>query len=479
MNDLQPYPAYQEVSLPWLDKIPSHWKIQRGKTIFDCVDIRSATGEEELLTVSSEHGIIPRSTANVTMFKAESYVGYKLCWPGDLVINSLWAWARGLGVSQHHGIISSAYGVYRLKQKFQNYSKYIHELVRSSSFQWELQVRSKGIWKSRLQLTDIAFLEAPFPLPPLDEQDAIARYLDWADGRIRRLIRARQKQIKLLEEHKQVIIQQAVTGQIDASTGKTYPAYKDSGVEWLGQVPEHWEIRRLRTIADIIFSNVDKHTKDDEIPVRLCNYVDVYKNEKISQNISFMKATASSSEIDRFLLKLDDVIITKDSEDWTDIGVPALVEYVANDLICAYHLALLRPSSNLLIGGYLLRSLQANIIAYQLYVSANGITRYGLTQNSVKDILTPLPPKNEQKKIALYLEKETERIDKSIEFDRQAIVTLKEYKTRLIADVVTGKVDVRQASASLSGLPALEEELEDDWEEDEGEEDFEEADDAE
>ena len=158
--DLKPYPGMKESSVPWLGAVPEHWTMKRGKALFHCVDVRSSAGEEELLTVSSERGVVPRSSATVTMFKAESYAGYKLCWPGDLVINSLWAWGRGLGVSRHHGIISSAYGVYRLRSIFTEYSDYVHELVRSTPFNWELQVRSKGIWISRLQLTDEAFLGA-------------------------------------------------------------------------------------------------------------------------------------------------------------------------------------------------------------------------------------------------------------------------------------------------------------------------------
>ena len=113
--DLKPYPEYKESGLPWLGQVPAHWEVKRAKSNFQRIDKRSITGKEELLTVSSARGIVPRKTANVTMFKAESYLGYKLCWPGDLVINSLWAWAGGLGVSKHYGIISSAYGVYRIR----------------------------------------------------------------------------------------------------------------------------------------------------------------------------------------------------------------------------------------------------------------------------------------------------------------------------------------------------------------------------
>jgi len=131
ITNLTPYPAYKDSGVPWLGKLPEHWEVRRGKALFRCIDVRSQTGEEELLTVSSERGVVPRRSANVTMFKAESYIGYKLCWPDDLVINSLWAWARGLGVSPYHGIVSSAYGVYRLRNRQQNNPSFIHQLVRS------------------------------------------------------------------------------------------------------------------------------------------------------------------------------------------------------------------------------------------------------------------------------------------------------------------------------------------------------------
>ena len=122
-----------------------------------------------------------------------------------------------------------------------------------------------------------------------------------------------------------------------------YSAYKPSGVPWLGDVPSHWEVRRLRTVADMRVSNVDKHTREDEVPVRLCNYVDVYKYDRITPAMPFMTATASRDEIERSRLESGDVLITKDSETWDDIGVPALVAESAHDLLSGYHLALLRP----------------------------------------------------------------------------------------------------------------------------------------
>ena len=447
---LRPYPAYRETQVEWLGVIPKHWNVIRGKWLLRCVDVRSTSGDEELLTVSSDRGVIPRSDATVTMFKAESYKGYKLCWPGDLVINSLWAWARGLGVSQHHGIISSAYGVYRLKEPYHEYTGYLHRLVRSLPFNYELHVRSKGIWVSRLQLTDEAFLGAPIPLPDRREQLAIVRFLSHASRRIRRYIQIKQKHLKLLEEQKQAVIHQAITGKIDARTGKPYPAYQPSGVEWIGDVPEHWEVRRLRNVVDMRVSNVDKHVKDGEDPVRLCNYVEVYNNDYIDKQMDFMQATATSEEIQRFRLERDDVLITKDSETWDDIGVPALITEPACDLVSGYHLAVLRPRPDKLLGAYLLRALQSKGLAYQFHVEAKGVTRYGLSHAGIKSVWLPLPPLSEQTAIVHNLDAVSTNIETALARMRRQIELFQEYRTCLISDVVTGKLDVREAAANLS-----------------------------
>lgn len=241
INAVKPYLEYKDSSLPLLEQIPIHWNVRRGKNIFKCIDIRSKTGSEELLTVSSKNGVVPRREQKVTMFMASSYVGHKRCWPGDLVINSLWAWAGGLGFSLNHGLISSAYGVYRARSEFVSYWRYFHYLLRSTAYDWEFHVRSKGIWISRLQLTDESFLEIPIILPPDNEADGIVRFLDHADRRINHLIRNKLRLIKLLNEQKQAIIHRAVTRGLDPNV-----RLKPSNVEWLGDVPEHWDVAALR-----------------------------------------------------------------------------------------------------------------------------------------------------------------------------------------------------------------------------------------
>ena len=183
----------------------------------------------------------------------------------------------------------------------------------------------------------------------------------------------------------------------------TYRACEPSGVPGLGDVPAHWEMRRLRSVAGMRVSNVDKHTKEEELPVRLCNYVDVYKNDRITQQIPFMAATASAEEIERFRLHGGDVLITKDSEAWDDIGVPALVTEPSEDLISGYHLAILRPKAGI-HGGYLFWALQSKPAAYQFHVEAKGVTRFGLSHNEIQSVTLPLPPPEEQAAIVRFLD---------------------------------------------------------------------------
>ena len=224
---------------------------------------------------------------------------------------------------------------------------------------------------------------------------------------------------------------------------QSYPAMRDSGVEWLGEIPSHWEVRRLRNVTNIQFSNVDKHSKDDEQPIRLCNYRDVYHNDSIRADMSFMRATATADETKRFRLVPGDVLITKDSESWDDIGVPAFVESSSHDLVCGYHLAILRPLCNIIDGAFLHRALSSEGIANQLAVRANGVTRFGLSQTAIKACSIPLPPFPEQAAIARFLDHATDCIDRYIRAKQKLIELLEEQKQVIVHDAVTGRIDVR------------------------------------
>ena len=244
--------------------------------------------------------------------------------------------------------------------------------------------------------------------------------------------------IELLKEQKQAIINQAVTHGIDPNV-----RLKPSGVEWLGDIPEHWEVRRLRTIASVKPSGVDKNSIENEQPVLLCNYVDVYKNEVITNKIDFMKATATQDEIRAFELKAGDVVITKDSESWDDIAVPAFVPETLPGVVCAYHLAIVRPNTKLIDGEFLFMAFSSDPVADQFRVSANGVTRYGLAQGAIKSAFFPFPPKEEQRKIIEFISEKSSEIHAAISRAERDIELMREYRTRLIADVVTGKLDVQ------------------------------------
>ena len=213
-------------------------------------------------------------------------------------------------------------------------------------------------------------------------------------------------------------------------------SYKATGVDFLGDIPDHWEVLRLKYRASYRTSNVDKKTKEGERPVKLCNYTDVYYRDRIrAGDGSFMKATASPQEFARFRLNDGDVVITKDSEDWQDIAVPALIEETADDFVCGYHLGIIRPTP-LADPGFVFRAMQSVAVNCQLQVAATGITRFGLPKPAVGEVLIPFPPHDEQRAIADYLDTETASIDTLISKKRRLIELLAERRTLAAEDAL-------------------------------------------
>lgn len=220
-----------------------------------------------------------------------------------------------------------------------------------------------------------------------------------------------------------------------------YPKYKDSGVEWLGEIPEHWEVQRLKTVASIELSNVDKKSVEGEVPVRLCNYINVYYNERITNAIAFMPATATSEQAKRFSLRFGDVLVTKDSESWTDIVVPSVVVEELPNIVCGYHLALVRPLAAVLDGRFLARSFSAIGPRDQFEISANGITRFGLSSDAIRTGVFAVPPIHEQQVIADFLDRETAKIDALVAKKERLIELLQEKRSALITRAVTKGLD--------------------------------------
>ena len=219
-----------------------------------------------------------------------------------------------------------------------------------------------------------------------------------------------------------------------------YPEYRDSGVEGLGDIPVHWEVKRLKNLASVRLSNVDKKSEEGQVPVRLCNYVDVYYNDFITAKLPFMNATATPAQVLRFRIRTGDVLITKDSETWNDIAIPAVVTEEFADVLCGYHLALIQPPPGL-DGRFLARQFSAIGTRDQFHLAANGITRFGLVGDAIRTGLFPVAPIEEQEAIADFLDRETAQIDALVAQKERLIDLLQEKRTALITRAVTRGLD--------------------------------------
>jgi type I restriction enzyme S subunit len=208
--------AMKDSGVDWIGEIPEHWDIKRGKFLFDIINEYSSTGEEELLTVSDRTGITPRSMKNVTMFMAESLVGYKKCKIGDICSNIMWMWHGAVGVTKYDGVISPSYGVYRQKNLYYN-GEYLDMLLRLPQLVKFYASRSTGLTESRLRLYPDDFMNIYFFVPPIEEQEMIVKRLKTICEPIESAIDAATQQIYLLQERKQIIINDVVTGKVKVS----------------------------------------------------------------------------------------------------------------------------------------------------------------------------------------------------------------------------------------------------------------------
>ncbi|MCT7463001.1 restriction endonuclease subunit S [Aliarcobacter cryaerophilus] len=300
------------------------------------------------------------------------------------------------------------------------------------------------------QITVNEVLSNPILIPSILEQQKIANFLDEKSKIFDEAISKKEQLISKLELAKQSLISEVVTGKLRVveqnsklqTIKREKNELKASGVEWLGDIPKDWQIKKLKYISEIISSNVDKKSYEGQEKVLLCNYVDVYKNDFITNKINFMEATASESEIKKFSLQLGDILITKDSESPNDIAIPAYVIEEFENVLCGYHLAILRNNKNEVYSKYLYRFFQLISIRNYFETMAKGVTRYGLSLDAFKNIFVPNFDLEEQQKISKYLDEKLIHFDNTIEKTKQSITKLKEAKEALISQVVTGKIEV-------------------------------------
>lgn len=431
MSKYQPYPQYKDSGVAWLGKIPKEWNSIKFKHVFrekkkktdlmlDCGSI--SFGE----VVYKDNDKIPEETKAAYQ---EVLIGEFLVNPLNLNFDLK---SLRTALSNINVVVSTGYIV--LQSQNDMNKNYLRWLL----YQFDIahmKTLGAGV-RQTVNFTDIG--NEYFYMPSLKEQQAIANFLDNATCKIDTLIQKQQNLIELLKEKRQALISHTVTKGLNP-----HVKMKDSGVEWLGEVPEHWEVKRLKFVASYKNSNIDKKSYENQKQVRLCNYTDVYYNENITNDIEFMIATASDSEINAMSLKKGDIIITKDSENPADIGIPAIVTEELDNTVCGYHLTVIGANCDM-DSFYLYRTIQSSMTKAYLHAETPGITRYGLKQDTIGSILVVCPPYSEQQTIANYLDNATCKINTLIAKAQQAIELLKERKTALISATVTGKIDVRE-----------------------------------
>lgn len=384
-------------------KYPSRWPLYRGKQLFRVIDERSDEGTEDLLSVSHITGITPRSQKNVTMFKSESLIGYKLCQMGDIVANTMWTWQGAIGVSKYEGVVSPAYNVYRQRKDYFN-STYLDMLLREHQLVDVYHSLSTGIRPSRLRLYPDVFLTIEFPVPPRTEQDQIVRFLDWKVSEINKLIGIRRKEIQELEELKKSVINDSV------KHGLNHTIYKDSGIRWIGQIPDSWKIHKTK--QHVIITNGRNPEMKGDIPVYGSGRTSFCTCGEYKNGPAVLLGRKGS------------------------IKEPQYITGKYWNVDTAFDVILRLDDFNLKYFYYL-----ATQFEYDYYTTQTAIP--SMTQTDYNNISIPVPPLEEQNLIVTFLDSKCEEIDNGINLVKEKIFALQELKSVIISDVVTGKIDVR------------------------------------
>ena len=327
-----------------------------------------------------------------------------------------------------------------------SYLTYLH----SHLYTIRLNVRSIKQTTGIQNLDSSSYLGEPVAFPPLPEQAAIVRFLDYADRRIRRYIRAKQKLVTLLEEQKQAIIHQAVTGKVDIRTGLPYPAYKPSGVEWLGDVPEHWERARLkacllRPMRNGLFKKKDAFGSG----VPLVNVADIYRDSFQIDPASLERVQTTPDEMRTYQVRTGDLFFVRSSLKLEGTARSAVAIDCEAGSVFECHLVQGRPDPRRAVARFLAFQLNSFSLRHYLISRANVVTMATVSQGVLASCPIFLPSISEQERLLKQIDGECARVGATHYRARREIDLLHEYRTRLIADVVTGKLDVREAAARL------------------------------
>ncbi|MEA5449451.1 restriction endonuclease subunit S [Leptolyngbya sp. CCNP1308] len=452
IGELKPYSAYKDSGLPWLGEVPEHWEVVPLSSI---ARPRKVTNEEhrDLLSVYLGRGVIPFTSVEEkrTNTTSEDLSKYQLVEPGDFVLNNQQAWRGSVGVSRYTGIVSPAYLVLALDKRLDR--EFADKLFSDRAMVAQYLVCSKGVGSIQRNLYWLHLKRAATVIPPLPEQTQIATFLDYADRRIRRYIRSKQKLIKLLEEQKQIIINQAVTRGLDP----TVPL-KPSGIEWLGDIPDHWEVSRLKFEASQIVDclHATPEYVDDGIYPAI-RTADIEPGKLRLKTVRRVNEEQYLLWTSRMTPRAGDILYSREGERFGIAAiVPEGVELCISQRMMAFRIRSSQDSE------FIMWQLNCRHVYAQASGDIIGATSPHVNVERIKNYEIVLPPLNEQKCIASEIEKRCSDLEKAIACTHDDISLLREFRTRLIADVVTGKLDVREASAHLPAELDEPEPLEDD-----------------
>ena len=369
-------------------------------------------------------------------------IGYQGIRPGDLVIHAMDAFAGAIGVSDSAGKGTPVYSVCTPIGEA-NPLYYAHALREMSRNKW-IESLAKGIRERSSDFRFTEFSAQVVPVPPPEEQAAIVRFLDHADEQIQRYIASKERLIALLEEERQALVHQAVTRGLGPNV-----KLKPSGVEWLGDVPEHWEVIQIGKLGT--FSKGSGGTKEDEVPkgIPCIRYGDLYTTHKyfVEQSRGFISLEKTSNYTP---IQSGDILFPTSGETIEEIGKSA-VNLIEPPVYCGGDVIIFRPTVPMhpRFSGY---TLDSTISQDQKSRMGRGVSIMHIYSNQLRYLWVAIPPMNEQQAVSQYIDEKTSTIRTTITQASRQIELMEEYRTRLIADVVTGQIDVREAAERLPEL---------------------------
>ncbi len=432
--DLKPYAEYKESGLPWLGQVPGHWALvpNRGLIRKRKVLVGNRHGDYRLLSLTKQGVIVRDISTGKGKFSSDMGTSQEVR-SGDLVfcLFDVPETPRTVGLSQHDGMITGAYTVFESLGR--GSAEYFELFYRAMDDRKLLSPLYSGL---RNTIRPERFLGTKSPLPPPDEQAAIVRFLEWANRRLERAIRAKRKVIALLNEQKQAIIHRAVTRGLDPSI-----PFKPSGITWLGDIPAHWEVRKLRSLFQMQGSGTtpsgDRYYGGS---IRWVMSGDLNDSMvRITKRTVHAQALAAYSTLK--LYPPHSLVVAMYGATIGKTGV--LGEAACTNQACCV-LAQAKPDVNVTLIQLVVQSAKPHFLR-----EAYGGGQPNINADVVRSLRVPFPPIVEQNRILVHVERATSKLDTAITRLNREIELLREYLTRLVADVVTGKLDVREAAVRL------------------------------